>query len=44
MIALKRTYQVGYFKKERKSMKNRKEVVIEGRDDLVSSLKCYPCG
>ena len=22
-------------------MRNRKEVVMEGKDDLVSSLKCY---
>lgn len=25
-------------------MKNRKEVVMEGKDDLVSSLKCYLLG
>lgn len=25
-------------------MRNRKEVVMEGKDDLVSSLKCYLCG
>ncbi len=24
-------------------MRNRKEVVMEGKDDLVSSLKCYLC-
>jgi hypothetical protein len=25
-------------------MRNRKEVVMEGKDDLVSSLKCYLLG